>query len=175
MNSKQNEILQSLEYCERQRIEPKQKRVFSVETEHGDVVTCKHESEINIVPKGHKAELNRVSFTNTSESSREGESSDAEVQPNVRDLMKNMSRKRIEISSKGKYVIHNLVFCYQFNVICSMKNVFMGCIVRPKFSLTWVARHQPQVDRCCHTCYNIVNKSHTFVQTLQYSLLSTQT
>ncbi|XP_019765624.1 uncharacterized protein LOC109541260 isoform X2 [Dendroctonus ponderosae] len=109
MSSKQNKVLQSLEYYERKRIESKKERSFSIETEHGDVVTCKHESEINIIPKGHKPELNRVSFINTLESSRDDKNRDAEVQPNVRDLMKNLTSKRIEISSKGRDQISMLL------------------------------------------------------------------
>lgn len=76
---------------------------FSIETEHGDVITCKHPNEAKIVPASKKdnQSSDRVSFTNTEEFSSEVKSGDAEVQPNVKDLIAKFPKKRIEIATKG--------------------------------------------------------------------------
>lgn len=81
----------------------KQENSFSIETEHGDVITCKHPNEAKIVPvcKKNDQSSGRVSFTNTEEMSSEEKSGDAEVQPNVKDLIAKFPKKRIEIATKG--------------------------------------------------------------------------
>ncbi|KAL1501973.1 hypothetical protein ABEB36_007191 [Hypothenemus hampei] len=88
-------------------------RTFSIDTSHGDVVTCKHHSNINIVLKTSKDQLNRVVFSNTQEehhkNNTNGGDVDLDIQPKVDDLIVDFPRKSVQYSLKGAVQLGNLL------------------------------------------------------------------
>lgn len=107
-------IIKTLEQKENASIHFKEK-TFSLKTSQGDSVTCKHNIDINIVPKSQKdferdESLQRVTFSNTKEETSEDEKSGVEaedidkVQPSVRKLIDHFPTKKITFSKESDQI-----------------------------------------------------------------------